>query len=373
MGNQVVSLLPKPISELVAQAGCCSGGHADASTESGVGDGPPGSFLVVLDKNSGERLGLDVENLQRETFLPIRAITGGLAERWNNTHPPHEQMNQGDTIIRVNGVAGTSDQLMTRCKNDKLLRLVVVPASAAVTSVSAGSSAAPQADSQAAWSGDSRQLQQEAGDAFFIPPPTADAGDGLAQLMGMGYSDVQANTAWRLAAGNLDVALGMLTSVNAQSVQSLIGMGFTEGQAWEGLMRSGGDMDRAVNAMMGSGGADAPLPASNGGGPPAAAGGVNPEAVQRLTGMGFSEAQARDALMSANGDEDQALAMCLSSAADSGPGAAGATPAGPPAGAAHAEEKIKQLEGMGFTRQQATDALDGASGDVDRAVAILLG
>eukprot|EP00933_Yihiella_yeosuensis_P020488 TRINITY_DN16418_c0_g1_i1.p1 TRINITY_DN16418_c0_g1~~TRINITY_DN16418_c0_g1_i1.p1 ORF type:complete len:172 (+),score=46.55 TRINITY_DN16418_c0_g1_i1:99-614(+) len=107
-------------------------------------------------------------------------------------------------------------------------------------------------------------------------------------------------------------------------------------------------------------------PITSGGG-----GGSSANDVRQLTEMGFSEAQARDALASCNGNLESATAMLLSEAASAAPPSGGGGFGGSVGGGGD-DPKVKQIQEMGFTVKQAQDALDGAGGDVDRALNYLL-
>lgn len=96
---------------------------------------------------------------------------------------------------------------------------------------------------------------------------------------------------------------------------------------------------------------------------------ISADAVKNLKDMGFDEVAARNALEACNGNLDQATQLLLSSAAEAEPTPVVQAPA------AHVEalsEKVATLVGMGFTEKQAKDALDGCSGNVERAAEYLL-
>ena len=91
-------------------------------------------------------------------------------------------------------------------------------------------------------------------------------------------------------------------------------------------------------------------------------------AIKSLKDMGFDEVAARNALEACNGNLEQATQLLLSSAAEPEEPMA---PLAPPR-SDQAPEKVATLVGMGFTEQQATDALDGCSGNVERAIEYLM-
>jgi hypothetical protein len=86
--------------------------------------GKPGTYSVTLNKSGGEKLGLDVDYMEGRAVLPIMAITGGLAEKWNNANPD-KQMCKGDSVVEVNGVSANVVQMLEKCKSDKILELTL--------------------------------------------------------------------------------------------------------------------------------------------------------------------------------------------------------------------------------------------------------
>eukprot|EP00439_Symbiodinium_sp_Y106_P073016 s4180_g13.t1 len=71
------------------------------------------------------------------------------------------------------------------------------------------------------------------------------------------------------------------------------------------------------------------------------------------------------------GNLDQATQLLLASAAAESPEMAIPPPPPPPAEVDPLSEKVDTLVGMGFTEVQARDALDGCSGNLERAVEYL--
>lgn len=100
---------------------------------------------------------------------------------------------------------------------------------------------------------------------------------------------------------------------------------------------------------------------------------ISASAIKSLKDMGFNEVASKNALEACNGNLEEATQLLLnSSMAEPEP-----VPAAPMLGTApprseQSSEKVNQLIGMGFTEQQARDALDGCSGNLERAVEYLM-
>jgi len=87
--------------------------------------------------------------------------------------------------------------------------------------------------------------------------------------------------------------------------------------------------------------------------------------LELLAGMGFSMEQAREALRDSGGDVEQA-AVRLSMGDTPGAGGTGSAPSDPDAA------KVAQLTGMGFPEDRARQALRDSEGDLDQATMMLL-
>lgn len=85
---------------------------------------PGEEYTVTLEKKNGSSLGLDVDIMAEETALPIRAITGGLAEAWNELNPD-AQIRIGDKIVEVNGERSDTTSMMAKCARAKTLSIVL--------------------------------------------------------------------------------------------------------------------------------------------------------------------------------------------------------------------------------------------------------
>mmetsp|Transcript_49355 Transcript_49355/g.159329 ORF Transcript_49355/g.159329 Transcript_49355/m.159329 type:complete len:414 (+) Transcript_49355:74-1315(+) len=89
-----------------------------------VGVAEQGSYIAVLDKAKGGKLGLDVDYMAERLVLPIMAVTGGLAGDWNTSNPG-TALKKGDSIVEVNGVRGNVAVMLEKCKSDVVLNLVL--------------------------------------------------------------------------------------------------------------------------------------------------------------------------------------------------------------------------------------------------------
>jgi NACalpha-BTF3-like transcription factor len=177
------------------------------------------------------------------------------------------------------------------------------------------------------------------------------AGDGQTPMMGMGVPEPPGQA----------------------SVENLVSMGFSESDAIAALASCNGQLDQALAMLTdrgGGAGGGGGAAGDHRGGPGANPGGgrgpsnAEQDAIAQLCGMGFDEASARQALASCGGDLEQAVVMLSSEAA-----APAASPVENPRGE---DPGVSTLVGMGFTEEQATNALDGSGGDVQRALAYLL-
>eukprot|EP00929_Paragymnodinium_shiwhaense_P012425 TRINITY_DN1195_c2_g1_i1.p1 TRINITY_DN1195_c2_g1~~TRINITY_DN1195_c2_g1_i1.p1 ORF type:complete len:345 (-),score=93.37 TRINITY_DN1195_c2_g1_i1:105-1139(-) len=332
---------------------CCAGDNADKSTETLI-EAPPGSYVVKLDRAVDPKLGLDVEQVAAGQTLLVRGITGGLAEKWNACNPDR-QIKLGDSILAVNGVSGNISQMMQRCKADKVLQLTI-------KGKDSGSSV-PGVKTENAYEaavipGDSQFEPQPAAGGPVpadIPPPPA--GGGSSSSAGAPVSALPAAAPEPAATAPTG---GSRQRIDPEVLENLVAMGFDERTATDALTRCNGNFDEALGVLTSGGGGG-----GGGGAGGGAGGGIDPGALSQLTSMGFSEAQAAEALQASGGNLEQATQALLNAATGEGAGGGGEAGGG--------EDKVGQLVQMGFTREQAVNALDGAGGNVERATAILLG
>eukprot|EP00435_Cladocopium_sp_Y103_P005076 s4490_g1.t1 len=97
---------------------------------------------------------------------------------------------------------------------------------------------------------------------------------------------------------------------------------------------------------------------------------ISASAIKSLKDMGFNEVASRNALEACNGNLEEATQLLLNSSMAE-PEPVPAAPMAPPR-SEQSPEKLAQLVGMGFTEQQAHDALDGSSGNLERAIEYLM-
>mmetsp|Transcript_2966 Transcript_2966/g.4994 ORF Transcript_2966/g.4994 Transcript_2966/m.4994 type:complete len:125 (-) Transcript_2966:95-469(-) len=120
-----------------AHGSCCS--CEDEASNTHIEDGKsakreirkrtPGEFTIVIDRRTGEGLGIDASP-EKDGTLEIRNITpGGLVERWNHSLPPNsrEQVIPGMRVIEVNGRFNSAMQLIAACRECEVLHMTVRP------------------------------------------------------------------------------------------------------------------------------------------------------------------------------------------------------------------------------------------------------
>jgi hypothetical protein len=79
---------------------------------------------IVLDRSTGTELGVDVD-VKDGKGLIMEQITGGLVEMWNTSHPD-KLLREGDRIVEVNNIRDDAQQLVTECKQNKVLEMRVL-------------------------------------------------------------------------------------------------------------------------------------------------------------------------------------------------------------------------------------------------------
>eukprot|EP00929_Paragymnodinium_shiwhaense_P003105 TRINITY_DN103508_c0_g1_i1.p1 TRINITY_DN103508_c0_g1~~TRINITY_DN103508_c0_g1_i1.p1 ORF type:complete len:121 (+),score=25.47 TRINITY_DN103508_c0_g1_i1:118-480(+) len=86
-------------------------------------------FTVVLDRRNGDGLGIDATPEDDGSLYIKTVATDGLVDRWNQSLPPNspEQVKPGMRIIEVNGRYSTAMQLITACREQEVLHVVVKP------------------------------------------------------------------------------------------------------------------------------------------------------------------------------------------------------------------------------------------------------
>lgn len=81
-------------------------------------------YTITLDKTSGERLGINVDNLDGMTLL-IESVNAGLVQNWNRQNPDKE-VRPGDRVVEVNGIRDKLVELVDECKKDQILTIKLV-------------------------------------------------------------------------------------------------------------------------------------------------------------------------------------------------------------------------------------------------------
>eukprot|EP00747_Dinoflagellata_sp_TGD_P168016 gnl/TRDRNA2_/TRDRNA2_193495_c0_seq1.p1 gnl/TRDRNA2_/TRDRNA2_193495_c0~~gnl/TRDRNA2_/TRDRNA2_193495_c0_seq1.p1 ORF type:complete len:187 (-),score=34.05 gnl/TRDRNA2_/TRDRNA2_193495_c0_seq1:82-642(-) len=82
-------------------------------------------YHIVLDKSDDANIGLLITVDGSNLCLPIQGICGGLATRWNESHPD-DQVAVGDAILEVNGVKADVNAMMQKCKESQILVMKIL-------------------------------------------------------------------------------------------------------------------------------------------------------------------------------------------------------------------------------------------------------
>eukprot|EP00416_Gambierdiscus_australes_P017504 CAMPEP_0171082980 /NCGR_PEP_ID=MMETSP0766_2-20121228/17442_1 /TAXON_ID=439317 /ORGANISM="Gambierdiscus australes, Strain CAWD 149" /LENGTH=125 /DNA_ID=CAMNT_0011540387 /DNA_START=56 /DNA_END=433 /DNA_ORIENTATION=+ len=118
-----------------AHGSCCS--CEDETTTSYVEDGKkprresrkrsPNEFTIIIDRRTGEGLGIDA-GPEKNGTLEIKNITpGGLIDRWNHSLPDdsREHVRPGMRVIEVNGRYNSAMQLIAACRETEVLHITL--------------------------------------------------------------------------------------------------------------------------------------------------------------------------------------------------------------------------------------------------------
>lgn len=98
---------------------------ADTTPQSKTGRPASGvEYVIDLDKSGGERLGIDVDNLDGVTLL-IESVNEGLVKNWNQKNADKE-VRPGDRLVEVNGIRDDLVKLVDECKKDQMLTIKFV-------------------------------------------------------------------------------------------------------------------------------------------------------------------------------------------------------------------------------------------------------
>lgn len=75
-------------------------------------------FQVVFTFEGGMPLGIEVDQVTEETQLVVKAVTGGLAEKWNSLSSSSEVIKPRDRIVSINGTTGVNTELLAILKEE---------------------------------------------------------------------------------------------------------------------------------------------------------------------------------------------------------------------------------------------------------------
>mmetsp|Transcript_103970 Transcript_103970/g.291250 ORF Transcript_103970/g.291250 Transcript_103970/m.291250 type:complete len:171 (-) Transcript_103970:245-757(-) len=82
-------------------------------------------FRVVVDRTSGQALGLDVD-IDCDAILLVVAVTGGAIAEWNEwCRNSGCEVKPGDHIVAVNGRGGSAEELLRHCNLEGLVELTL--------------------------------------------------------------------------------------------------------------------------------------------------------------------------------------------------------------------------------------------------------
>lgn len=112
-----VAALPPEVEKVAPQAAAAPPAAATSVPQK------DGEYEVILDRSTGDKLGIDVDH-QDGVALLIEAINGGVVGTWNKANPSKE-VQTGDRIVEVNGVRGEAMKLVDECKQQKQLRVKI--------------------------------------------------------------------------------------------------------------------------------------------------------------------------------------------------------------------------------------------------------
>jgi len=120
-----------------AHGSCCS--CEDETTTNYVEDGKKprrenrkrsaNEFTVIIDRRSGDGLGIDASPDPSGTLVIKNITKGGLVDRWNENLPleSREFVRQGMRVIEVNGRHNSVNALITACRETEVLHITLTP------------------------------------------------------------------------------------------------------------------------------------------------------------------------------------------------------------------------------------------------------
>mmetsp|Transcript_6117 Transcript_6117/g.16375 ORF Transcript_6117/g.16375 Transcript_6117/m.16375 type:complete len:140 (-) Transcript_6117:85-504(-) len=95
----------------------------DADKQSGAPQSQPREFKITLVKGADQKIGLDIAHTG-SVFLKVKNVKDGLVKTWNANNP-HLTVKNNDMIVEVNGVKGSSEQLLQVIANAPTLEVTV--------------------------------------------------------------------------------------------------------------------------------------------------------------------------------------------------------------------------------------------------------
>lgn len=92
--------------------------------ESGDKGGAQHKFSVVITRNIGEAVGLDIDHIDGVAAVVVAVKPGGAIQSWNDNNRDKE-IKGGDRIVEVNGSSGDVQQIIQKLKSDLTWRMTV--------------------------------------------------------------------------------------------------------------------------------------------------------------------------------------------------------------------------------------------------------
>jgi len=86
-------------------------------------------FTVIIDRRSGDGLGIDAAPDPNGTLVIKNITKGGLVDNWNESLPPgsREIVRQGMRVIEVNGRYSSVNAIITACRETEVLHITLTP------------------------------------------------------------------------------------------------------------------------------------------------------------------------------------------------------------------------------------------------------
>ncbi|CAE7493414.1 unnamed protein product [Symbiodinium sp. CCMP2592] len=89
----------------------------------------PTEFTIVIDRRTGDSLGIDAAP-EKVGTLEIKSVTpGGLVDRWNQAQPPgsREVVKPGMRVVEVNGRFNSAVGIIAACREAEVLHMSLEP------------------------------------------------------------------------------------------------------------------------------------------------------------------------------------------------------------------------------------------------------